>query len=484
MALKPTVRQLNKKNSPRTKKKIAATKSLATSKPVISKQDLVSVLRCLLSDKLTEVDGGIMTSRLEHDFAMTVGADNSLFVVNDSAALYLILKKIGIRLGDEVIVSPLIEPQLWETLRNFGAKIVFCDCDQDNFSDNFSFSAKLLQKHLSKKTRLLILSHAFGLAHLETRSLISRIRADFPEIIIIEEALHSLGTLYSHQKKANHVGTLGDYGLFSLSSHRTLTSAKGAVIIAKCRDDLEELRALRAPIWGDFRASIENKRHLALGRVAKKPSFKTWSPKIPASYLTALNDVQKKQATKPIKTDIKSISAAKNENWTSATPNGKKSPPIHEEIIPHHHNNIFTRLDFAPTELEAALGCSQLELLKSFAERRRALIGELEQAVLNKKTIKIIGHSTSGANNRFLPLYFQTGKAIAYERLIRSGMPDTSLHSHTLYGYLEYFKLHGAYNLSRLKAIENLHRRVLLIPINASITANELRSLVTVLKSL
>jgi dTDP-4-amino-4,6-dideoxygalactose transaminase len=95
---------------------------------------------------------------LEHDIAQYCGTKYAVGVNSGTDALFLALKVLGIKEGDEVITVPFTFIATAEAITNVGAKPVFVDIDPKTF--NMDPSA--IEAKITKKQKAIIPVHLYG----------------------------------------------------------------------------------------------------------------------------------------------------------------------------------------------------------------------------------------------------------------------------------------------------------------------------------
>src|SRR4051812_30040877 len=108
---------------------------------VIEPDDLVAVTNVLGGDWLTT---GPAVAQFEKGFADYVGARNAVAVSNGTAALHLAMLAIGIKPGDEVIVSALTFAASANCVRYAGGTVVFADVLDDTLTIDPAHVATLI----------------------------------------------------------------------------------------------------------------------------------------------------------------------------------------------------------------------------------------------------------------------------------------------------------------------------------------------------
>lgn len=172
------------------------------------------------ADPLTQ---GRYLKDFEKAFSEYVGADYSFAVCNATAALEMTAQLCQFKDGDEVIIpSHTFTASAYPFLKK-GAKIVWADIDLSTRVVN----AQTIEEKITPRTKAIVIVHLYGYA------------ADMPEIVdlakkhgllVIEDAAQSLGSIVDGTK----TGVFGDFGIFSLHSHKNITTlGEGGVLTVK-----------------------------------------------------------------------------------------------------------------------------------------------------------------------------------------------------------------------------------------------------------
>jgi len=146
-----------------------------------------------------------------------------VYLVNSGrSAIYLILKAAGIGTGDEVLIqaytcNAVPNPIIWT-----GAKPIYADIDKNTLN----FDLNDLQKHITNKTRAIIVQHTFG-----RPGPIDEVLKIVKEknLLLIEDCAHCLGASHKGQK----LGTFGDAAILSFARGKVISSISGGAIIVK-----------------------------------------------------------------------------------------------------------------------------------------------------------------------------------------------------------------------------------------------------------
>ena len=182
--------------------------------------------------------GGPEIQALEKEWSETFGAKDrklnrklySLPTNSCTSALFAACGAIGIKPGDEVIVTPYsmtcsaTAPMIW------GGVPVFADVD----SKTFNLDPDDVERKITSKTKAIIVVDLFGLPY---DSRIDEI-AKKHNLIVIEDAAQAIGA----KRGLDYAGTLGHIGVYSFNQGKHLTCGEGGmictydkVLMQKCR---------------------------------------------------------------------------------------------------------------------------------------------------------------------------------------------------------------------------------------------------------
>jgi len=137
-------------------------KQIPFERPSIGKEEIKAVTKVLKSGWLTM---GPETQAFEEEFAKYVGAKHAIAVNSATSGLFLALKALGIKNGDEVIVPSFTFAATANVVVHCGATPVFVDIREDDFT----MDQKSLDAAITKKTKAIIPVHyAANRAHIKT----------------------------------------------------------------------------------------------------------------------------------------------------------------------------------------------------------------------------------------------------------------------------------------------------------------------------
>lgn len=207
--------------------------------PRFSGNESKYVQDCIDSTFVSSV--GKFVDRFEKELAEYTGARYAVAVVNGTSALHIALILAGVKTGDEVLVPALSFVATCNSVCYCGAKPNFVDSENLTLGmdpkalRNYLLASTVFQDGIcvNSKTgnpiRAIIPVHIFG--HPCDLEGLLKVADDF-NIVLIEDAAESLGSLYRGQ----HTGTFGLMGTLSFNGNKTITTGGGGAILT---DDLD-----------------------------------------------------------------------------------------------------------------------------------------------------------------------------------------------------------------------------------------------------
>ncbi|WP_143315111.1 LegC family aminotransferase [Clostridium sp. HBUAS56017] len=186
--------------------------------PQISGNEWKYVKECLDTNWVSSV--GKFVDRFEEEFAAYEKAKVAVVTNNGTAAIQLALETLGIREGDEVIVSSMTFIAPVNAIRYVGADPVFVDVCRDTFV----MDAKKVEELITEKTKAIMPVHIYG--YPVDMDKINEVANKY-NLYVIEDATEALGTTYKEQK----LGTFGDIGCFSFNGNKLITTGAGGMLV-------------------------------------------------------------------------------------------------------------------------------------------------------------------------------------------------------------------------------------------------------------
>jgi len=168
--------------------------------------------------------GGENVKELEKFFSEYLGGDNKALAVNScTSALIVACGAIGLKPGDEVIVTPWSMSCSATAPMIYGATPVFADIDPQTFC----LDPDDVKKKITPRTKAIIVVDLFG--HMYDQR-INEIAVEY-DLFVIEDAAQAIGAKYDGEDGFAHAGTIGDIGCFSFTQGKHFTSGEGGFIV-------------------------------------------------------------------------------------------------------------------------------------------------------------------------------------------------------------------------------------------------------------
>lgn len=179
---------------------------------------------------------GPKVKALEEEIKKFCGASEVLCVNSWTSGAIMMLKWLGVKAGDEVIVPAYTYSATALAVLHAGAKPVMVDICED-----FNISVKAITNAITPETKAIIPVDIAGFPcdYDDIMSLVkdenilkmfqpsSAVQQKLGRILIINDAAHSLGALY---RKSVRTGSETDVAIFSLHAVKNVTTAEGGAI--------------------------------------------------------------------------------------------------------------------------------------------------------------------------------------------------------------------------------------------------------------
>jgi dTDP-4-amino-4,6-dideoxygalactose transaminase len=266
---------------------------------LIDEKDIQGVIEALRSEWLTT---GPLVENFENEINKVTGAQ-CVAVSSGTAALHCAYYAIDLQPGDEVITPPITFIATQATAAQLGAKIVFADV----LFDTANIDPKAAEAAITTKTKAIVAVDYAG--HPADLTELRKI-ADKYKIFLVEDASHSLGSLY----KGKTVGSIADITTFSFFPTKNITTAEGGAVATNNSELLTRARRFsRQGLIKDvkeFKVKTEGAWHqevhkfglnyrlpdvlcaLGISQINKLASFKQERKKIFSRYISNLTDVK------------------------------------------------------------------------------------------------------------------------------------------------------------------------------------------------
>jgi perosamine synthetase len=304
-------------------------------KQSISEDDIEAVVRSLRSDFLT---CGPEVEAFEREFAAFVGAKHAVAVCNATAALHLAMRVLGIGPGDRVVTSPIT----FVASANAAAYVVATPDFSDIDPKSYNLDPAVLEQNWKPDTKAVVaVDYAGQPCNLPEIARIARSRGAY----VIEDACHGTGGGFHAEGRDWKLGghPWADITTFSFHPVKTLTTGEGGILLTENDEWAAKARLLRTH------------------GITRNPE-----------EFTGLLD--------PLSTNSDLLSSVLAEQG-----------PWYYEMQELGYN-------YRITDLQCALGRSQLQRLPEFISRRQQIASCYNQAFSNLNWLKTpaldSGHST------------------------------------------------------------------------------------------
>lgn len=199
--------------------------------PSFTAEEADAVQQVLLSNKVNYWTG-TECREFEKEFAAWCGARHAVALANGTLALDVALKVLGIRPGNEVVVTPRTFIASISCVVNAGAIPVFADVEPDSGN----ISARTIERVLTARTRAIVCVHLAGWP-CDMDPIMAL--AERHGLKVIEDCAQAHGARY----RGRSVGTIGHVGAWSFCQDKIMsTGGEGGMVTT---DD----KALWSAMW-------------------------------------------------------------------------------------------------------------------------------------------------------------------------------------------------------------------------------------------
>ena len=232
---------------------------------------------------------GRQVDAFEKNWARTLGVKHCISCANGTDALYIAMRALGVKPGDEIITSAHSWIATTETITQAGGHVVFCDTD----NDTFAIDPELIEAKITPATVGIIPVHLYGQpADMEAIMAIARKH----KLWVIEDCAQAHLAKY----KGQTVGTFGNSATFSFYPGKNLGAYGDAGCIVTNDDRLADWMATFARHGGKGEHVMEgiNSRMDGIqGAVlnTKLPHLSAWTEarrRIAAEYDRLLDEIE------------------------------------------------------------------------------------------------------------------------------------------------------------------------------------------------
>jgi perosamine synthetase len=169
----------------------------------------------------------------QSEFASFVGSEYAIATSSCTGALHLGLAALGIGPGDEVILADTNWIATLAPIVHLGATPVLVDIK----SDIWCIDPDHVSAAITPRTKVVIATHLYGnVADIED---LQTICEDY-DLWLAEDAAEGIGSRYGMR----HVGSMGDFGVFSFHGSKTITTGEGGMFVTNNPELFEQVLTL------------------------------------------------------------------------------------------------------------------------------------------------------------------------------------------------------------------------------------------------
>ncbi len=291
----------------------------------IDEDDIQAVVEVLRSERITQ---GPKIEEFEQALAEYSGAKYAVAVNSGTSALHIACLASDVESGHEVITSPITFVASANCAVFCGARPVFADISLKTYN----ISPEEIEKKITKHTRAVIPVHFAGQS-CDMENIYGIIKDKEKvfnkKIFIIEDGCHALGSSYKNKR----IGSCSFSDMVVMSFHpvKHITTGEGGVVLTNDEVLYKRLERLRSH-----------------GITSNPEEFNYFD----LAFHTAASELQ----------------------------------PL---VNPWYYEQIDLGYNYRITDIQCALGLSQLKKLHSFCERRREIVNRYNEAFSSIKSIQI-----------------------------------------------------------------------------------------------
>ena len=199
-------------------------------KPFIGQDEYEAIKDCFDINWITE---GPKSKKFVSQLCSFMNVKYGVLAPNGTLALYLALRSLGIKKGDEVIVPDFTFIGSANSIEMTGATPIFCD-----INDYLQIDIKSCEKMITCNTKAIMPVHIYGMAcNMDEVGALAKKH----NLLIIEDAAQAIGVKWNNK----HCGTFGNIGCFSFFADKTITTGEGGFICTNDENIYNKLLYLR-----------------------------------------------------------------------------------------------------------------------------------------------------------------------------------------------------------------------------------------------
>ena len=256
----------------------------------ITDEDISEVVKVLKSDFMTQ---GPLIEKFEKKFSEYIGNKYSVAVSNGTAALHLSVLALNLKKGDKVITSPVTFVASANCIKFCGADVVFSDIDPETFLLDFQKVKNLIESSPRGTYKGIIPVDFAGRAvNLENFKKL----AIENDLWILEDSCHSPGGFFIDSNNIQQNcgnGNFADLAIFSFHPVKHIACGEGGMVTTNDFQLYSKLKMLRSHGITKNKLDFNNSVQLANGSINDVESFPAWYMEMQTlGYNYRLTDIQ------------------------------------------------------------------------------------------------------------------------------------------------------------------------------------------------
>lgn len=388
----------------------------------IDEDDIQAVVGVLRSDRLTQ---GPKIEEFENALAEYCEAKYAVAVNSATSALHIACIAAEVGSGDEVITSPITFVASANCAVYCNAKPVFADID----TKTYNIDPKEIEKKINSRTKAVIPVHFAGQScDMESiYKIIKKKEGEFnKKIFIIEDACHALGSIYKNKKVGDC--TFSDMTVMSFHPVKHITTGEGGAVLTNDKMLYKKL-----------------KKHRSHGIAV-----------IPEEF---------------INTDL------------AFHPATSDASPM---LNPWYYEQVDLGYNYRLTDIQCALGLSQLKKLDMFCMRRKEIVANYNAVFKNTDYVTIPFEDNQCNSNFHLYVLLFDFEKINTDRarfMLKLKSKDIQTQVHYIPVHLQpFYRKRFGTNRECYPHAEKYYQRCLSIPLFPAMTDDDVKKVIKVIK--
>ncbi len=182
---------------------------------------------------------GPYVKKFEEKFSSFVDCKYGITTTSGTTALHLACATLGLKKGDQVLVSSSTNMACPFSIDYCGAVPIPIDIEKDTWQ----MDVTKIEKHINNKTKAIMVVHLFG--HPVDMDVVLDIAKKY-NLKIIEDCAEAHGVEYKGRK----VGSIGDIAAFSFFANKTITCGEGGMVVTNSDSLAEKAKSLKNLSYG------------------------------------------------------------------------------------------------------------------------------------------------------------------------------------------------------------------------------------------